>query len=399
MMHFSTRLYRLLLRLYPAQHRREYGDLMVQAFRDLAREAYGQRGLIGLLLLWPGLLVDTFRTAYSEHRANTQPRSMSFSQSYSRLHILTAIMPPLALIVYFFFVAERWDIMAINVCIVVGGAAAIVLRRLGLFPAVPLWNAYTAGVLLGTLSLIAFFLSSIPAFGIYRLELPSIMVLLISLAVFMTLVGVSGRLFEGHRRLYYIACASLAVTSLISYGIHYSQYTAGDIAQWLSINYSWMQALGALLTAGVGLMLTRRWGRAGVVALLVGLGVQIFFIDPGYYTGQAARWIDLGVALFPLVICPAWWLLMKNRRLQVWGTLVLWSIYIGIIAFAPSIARMTFEAGVMTTARWVSSALNVLPYWVALWLAVRAVDTDAQTGMGQEAEISLPANGFTASET
>ena len=43
----SERLYRTMLLVYPREHRREYGDLMVQLFRDRMRyDGGGLRGLI-----------------------------------------------------------------------------------------------------------------------------------------------------------------------------------------------------------------------------------------------------------------------------------------------------------------------------------------------------------------
>ena len=43
----SERLYRALLLVYPKEHRREYGELMVQLFRDRMRyEGGGLRDLI-----------------------------------------------------------------------------------------------------------------------------------------------------------------------------------------------------------------------------------------------------------------------------------------------------------------------------------------------------------------
>ena len=43
----SGRVYSKLLSLYPARHRREYGSLMAQLFRDQMRDAYGQNGVRG----------------------------------------------------------------------------------------------------------------------------------------------------------------------------------------------------------------------------------------------------------------------------------------------------------------------------------------------------------------
>ena len=66
---FSTRLYRLLLALYPRAHRREYGPLMAQAFRDLCREAWPAGSYRALAGLWARTLVDLLRTAAREHLA------------------------------------------------------------------------------------------------------------------------------------------------------------------------------------------------------------------------------------------------------------------------------------------------------------------------------------------
>jgi hypothetical protein len=63
----STRLYLILLFLYPAEHRHEYGTLMVQAFRDLCREAYAQTQGFGLAKLWVRTLKDLVVTAFVEH--------------------------------------------------------------------------------------------------------------------------------------------------------------------------------------------------------------------------------------------------------------------------------------------------------------------------------------------
>jgi hypothetical protein len=63
----SIRLYRLLLFLYPAEHRREYAPLMTQTFGDLCRERYGQAGTPGLLKLWAWALKDLLANALAEH--------------------------------------------------------------------------------------------------------------------------------------------------------------------------------------------------------------------------------------------------------------------------------------------------------------------------------------------
>ena len=57
----SERLFGILLHLYPAQHRAEYGDAMAQHFRDMCREAYQCEGRRGLIKTWIKLVIDTLR--------------------------------------------------------------------------------------------------------------------------------------------------------------------------------------------------------------------------------------------------------------------------------------------------------------------------------------------------
>ncbi len=64
----SERAYRVLLMLYPAEHRREYGPHMAQVFRDVCRDAYRQRGTCGVLVTWLPVLLDLVITAVEERR-------------------------------------------------------------------------------------------------------------------------------------------------------------------------------------------------------------------------------------------------------------------------------------------------------------------------------------------
>jgi hypothetical protein len=65
----SVRLYRALLRAYPASFRQEYGDEMTLVFRELAVDAWRRRGRIGLWLIWLRVLGDLLRSSPREHVA------------------------------------------------------------------------------------------------------------------------------------------------------------------------------------------------------------------------------------------------------------------------------------------------------------------------------------------
>ena len=60
----SEKLYRALLVAYPREHRREYGELMVQLFRDRMRR---DGGGLGVLKVWLAMIVDLVTSALKEH--------------------------------------------------------------------------------------------------------------------------------------------------------------------------------------------------------------------------------------------------------------------------------------------------------------------------------------------
>ena len=65
----SERVYRALLRAYPEELRREYGEDMARTFRDLRRRELESRGVRGLVLLWSRALPEFASTAITERSA------------------------------------------------------------------------------------------------------------------------------------------------------------------------------------------------------------------------------------------------------------------------------------------------------------------------------------------
>ena len=59
----SEKVYRALLRAYPSEHRREYGEPMVQLFRD---RMHRDGGGLGTLAVWMHMLFDLVRSASRE---------------------------------------------------------------------------------------------------------------------------------------------------------------------------------------------------------------------------------------------------------------------------------------------------------------------------------------------
>jgi hypothetical protein len=64
----AQRWYRLIVRLYPAQHRRAFGEQMVQAFGDHYRDAVGS-GRVSRCGFWRSVLADAVASLVSEYVA------------------------------------------------------------------------------------------------------------------------------------------------------------------------------------------------------------------------------------------------------------------------------------------------------------------------------------------
>lgn len=88
MLNFSLRLYRLLLRAYPADFRQEYGAVMAQLFRDGLRDA-GQQGAVAAGVFWLHALFDLIGNAIGE-RMSTFRLSLPGERFLHILGILVA---------------------------------------------------------------------------------------------------------------------------------------------------------------------------------------------------------------------------------------------------------------------------------------------------------------------
>jgi putative ABC transport system permease protein len=69
MMRIADRLYRAVLRLFPADFRGEFGEDMETVFREQRADAARERGLAGLLRMWAATILDIVRMAPREHAA------------------------------------------------------------------------------------------------------------------------------------------------------------------------------------------------------------------------------------------------------------------------------------------------------------------------------------------
>ncbi len=131
----SVRIYALLLRVYPAAHHREYGAQMEQLFRDLCRDAYRLRGVVGVVRLWGRVLRDTLGAAVVEYWDGFK-KGGQFMTEKQRWMILSSAGLPLVLGLVLFVINPAFMghlvkpgpaqpvgwLMAVAVFILAGGA-------------------------------------------------------------------------------------------------------------------------------------------------------------------------------------------------------------------------------------------------------------------------------------
>ena len=87
-----ARMYRRFLWLYPADHRRDYGGLMMQLFRDQCREALREQGAPRLFAVGWRALTDLIFSSIHEHITNlANHMKTSGINLLSHLLIATAI--------------------------------------------------------------------------------------------------------------------------------------------------------------------------------------------------------------------------------------------------------------------------------------------------------------------
>jgi hypothetical protein len=139
---FAERLYHILLFVYPAEHRRAYGSLMAQLFRDLGRDAYRKHGLTGLMRLWSRVLVDTAVSATVEHLHALQEGGHRMTRRQHGMVLSLAGLPlGLGMLLYLINPAFVGQVFAPNAAqpvgwmmaaavLVMAGAAYVVQRRI-----------------------------------------------------------------------------------------------------------------------------------------------------------------------------------------------------------------------------------------------------------------------------
>jgi hypothetical protein len=87
-----VRIYTTLLWIYPRQHRREYGELMTQAFRDLCRAVLHAGGKTSSLSLLASAVPDLARSAFREHLTQQTEKMKTSPERISLALFIAAVL-------------------------------------------------------------------------------------------------------------------------------------------------------------------------------------------------------------------------------------------------------------------------------------------------------------------
>jgi hypothetical protein len=398
----SERLYRLLLRLYPAAHRVEYGDVMVIHFRDLMREAR-TGGMWRVARLWLRLLLDVAQTAPTEHLATARETIMDLNPRGTEplpwWQIALVILPGLTTLAWMITGRLMW--LTYAGVIVVLAAAGWHWRHAGRIPA---WSLLLLGYLSITIWGPAGMALSTLVPGEPWLGSALLMLLAVSGMAISAWTGVRHARIAGLPGWLIPVLGGMALSAFVANALSAvsSTMVAGEppAAHLPDILFLGMWGVGflavKLIAVALGLPLARRYG---VTAALFAVG----FIYPIYYGIEDPAyainlWTDswvliwtiqlIGPALM-LVVGPLWSLRAGSGR---WRTLGL------LLPVGASLVTSTLIAGAVRpyhtgVIAWIASSLDALNNLLVLAVAVGLYRQAAGPGnAGAESWAKLPSS-------
>ncbi len=301
------RAYRLLLRLYPAAHRSEYGAPMAQAFRDLAREAYLRGGSWALCRLWLWVLADMARSAAKEQLAWLGGSGAPVTPA-SWPRVAMAVVPGVTALVTFWAGSRLRLSDLLGPAVMRGSGATVSYEELGL--------------LLTLLLSGALFLRErrLPACGLTVLGILLGLCVAGPLTLLWVPIGLAVAAGPLRRRGRAVRCPGRAWAIL-------ALLTALSLWPRPAFGLGWglLGVAGTLVVVALGLPLARRHGlSASLLVVASGFALWEGTFDLTYGLGGTfwgdTMWTILAACL--LVVSPLWVLRARSSRRQAWGLLV-----------------------------------------------------------------------------
>jgi hypothetical protein len=372
-MALAERIYRLLLRLYPARHRQVYGSQMLQHARDLSRAAR-QRGHWQVVMLCLHLLKDGIVNASIEHMEVIRMASNRF-EPVPWLSVLLACFPGLLLAIsrrQAALLDPLLPILGYTYLGVLALVAPVIWWRRRHFP---VWALLPAGALVWYLTYRAgtelsrqislLYFSDIGWVGMWTGI--ALLNILLAAAIFVALL-------RGQR----LAVSTWLVMGIMVVGnlvlaIFYSLSTNGGAWSfagiWQYFTASGIGPVEGLMLVAVGLLAARQHG---VLALLVVVGGYLYMcLDSDYLFGSPYRdWAGLpaylvAVTILYLVVVPVAFLRAKTRMGRALGVFAPVVVFlVALITVPPLVTQQAFKI------RWgeVIFSANIILSFILAWV-------------------------------
>jgi hypothetical protein len=349
---------------------------MAQLFSDLCRDARRSYGVYGLVWLWLRILPDVFISLVIEHRDSRKEPMMDSTLRLTPGAILVWVMPALvALLLFINPEVLRGESLPYIVAGIIG-VGGYALGRAGLIPRLKTWGGYAAGVLLfggGFLAINVWSPSMNTGIELLRVSSAAAFRFGLHLAVCLAALVVLYRVARRVSMLFRIVVVVLALNLAQWTILHNTPRDAPLIwsATWM-LGYS----VTALFVAVVGVRLMRRAGTQALMAVAVGLGLQVTFYTIDAYRGTPLIIVMLLGAYIPLILCPTWLLVRQDWRARKYGLLAIWTLMLtGLWAVDLLTWRSPGEA--LISVQSVQFHLGTsLPVWAALWLAIKMIEQE-----------------------
>lgn len=380
-MSFQERIYRILLWLYPAKHRREYGRLMLQHAGDMGRAVEeGGRGRIFRLCF--SLVIDGIVNACKEHVEGLTMANNKFKPFSWRIVVLAAL-PGLLVALTRSKVEALTPVLTI-VAYVYGGVlilgVPIVWWRRRQFP---VWALLPAGLLVWVLTFYAGqeLLRQLWRFwlliglgsrrsGIFPLDQGEVTALLnLVLAAVIFLAILRGR--RSSSAIWLIFGGIVLGNIALAAGYAWAEFGDGQLLKGILRYFtaSGLSPLEGLMFVAVGLLAARKYG---VLAFLVLVGGYSYMcLDTDYLFGNPYRdWPGMppyliAVTTLYLVVVPVTLLRAKNRWKRALGVFVPLVAFHGAIFFIP---RLVIQEPILLSPGDVVWIINIMLLYVFAWL-------------------------------
>ncbi len=364
----SPKLYQILLVAYPAEHRREYGPLMAQLFRDLCRDTYQRSGLLGLVGVWIPTLWDLVKTAASEHIDVLRKGSLPQMQNHplipvSWLRVGLAILPGLLVIGtrsgFFEDMLGRRisQVLEPNGLLVL--CALLIVTGLVLGRKLVAWSFPALGILLFG---VWWLVPPVAAFGVYQVYKQKGLRIPRSGKIILCLLG--------------LVFAADFILSVLS--DHNPEKLAAIVAG-LSPLLLWIGLL--LLPIAIGLPLAQREGLLAGLFIVAAEFILFFEIfDPSYALGMwtSNQALIVAAEVVPavgfLVVVPIWIMRSRSTHGRIWGLLLpVFAALIGTEAISGTVRP--YYTGI-----WLTRAIGIAQFLATLALAVVLYVMNRQDG-------------------